>query len=196
MKLLIPPDADEAFFWSPTSAKNGAVLMSGLAALWARRHQRHEDDTSGWLREIGPCPHGQPGDRLWFRETWAPFDEPHETLNAQQAPAGMKAMYRAGGEFFVEPVRWRPSIHMPRWACRCVVELTDVRVERLLDITEAGAKAEGVAPNPEDPFEWTAARVFRWRWDVLYGEGASDSNPWVWALTYKLVPPALVRVKE
>ena len=78
-----------------------------------------------WLKH---CPYGAPGDVLWVRETWAPSD---------LAPV----LYRADGP--VRNGRWRPSIHMPRWASRLSLRIKSVRVERLQDITEADAIAEG-----------------------------------------------------
>lgn len=82
------------------------------------------------------CPHGQPGDRLWVREAFALADdyEVDRVLN----PGGV--FYRATHSPADDTSRWRPSIHMPRWASRLTLEVTDVRVERVQDISEKAQK--------------------------------------------------------
>ena len=88
--------------------------------------------------------------------------------------------------------RWRPSIHMPRWACRLTLEVVSVRVERLQDITEEDAKAEGMAvPVGQD---FVAARgLFAALWDKINGDrwpkrmASWEANPWVWRLVFKRV---------
>lgn len=111
------------------------------------------------------CPYGVPGDRLWVREAWSPMMNVHQGSYAYVPPAeptypphfvaadgGRRhVIHRAGKENYAwglqgEP-KWRPGIHMPRTACRLMLEVKAVRVERLHDITEADAKAEGVEPN-------------------------------------------------
>ena len=82
-------------------------------------------------------------------------------------------------------VRWKPSLHMPRWASRITLEITDVRVERVQEITEKEAKAEGVLPCDG----MTAVYWFSEAWDSLYakkGLGWND-NPWVWVITFRRV---------
>lgn len=87
------------------------------------------------------CPYGVPGDRLWVREAWS-FIGQQGIFDLNQAmPGNCKPIYRADGG---ESDRWWPSIHMPRWASRLTLQITDVRVERLNDISEADAMAEGV----------------------------------------------------
>lgn len=87
-----------------------------------------------------------------------------------------------------------PSIHMPRWASRLTLELTGVRVQRLNEISEADAIAEGsdarkLAEVLEGGFP-TAMTDFITRWEEIHGPGAWDANPWVWALTFKVLQPA------
>ena len=103
-------------------------------------------DPAEWIDRDGInfgvcCPYGVPGDRLWVRETFVEI-------------AG-RAWHRAGGNLHWngEPYtgRWTPSIHMPRWACRTVLEITDVRVERLQEITDADAVAEGFTASMMHP---------------------------------------------
>jgi len=102
---------------------------------------------------------------------------------------------RGKGFHVYEPARWRPSIHMPRWASRITLEIVSVRVERLNDISEADAKAEGV--NGEDEaiaagLEWfdKPRRAFRFLWQSINGAGSWDANPWVWVVEFKRVENA------
>lgn len=101
---------------------------------------------------------------------------------------------------FIE--KWRPSIHMPRWASRILLEITAVRVERLKDISEADAKAEGVeladgfqelwkgyAKNHHDLMH-SAAQSFASLWCSINGDGSWDANPWVWVIEFKRVEGA------
>lgn len=90
------------------------------------------------------CPYGVPGDRLWVREAWAPEQyDASATAIAELEASVRRPAYRA--DFRGEPAyKWRPSIHMPRKASRILLEVTDVRVERLQDISEADAIAEGI----------------------------------------------------
>ncbi|MDH0340651.1 hypothetical protein [Chromobacterium haemolyticum] len=125
------------------------------------------------------CPYGQPGDRLWVREA---FQIMHrgDDWDIPIYRADDIAGHINGG--------WRPSIHMPRAACRLVLEITDIRAERLQDITFADAQAEGWPPmvdgkpNPYDPITW-----FKLLWVELYGAGSWDANPYVWRISFKKV---------
>lgn len=144
-----------------------------------------------------PCPYGEPGDRLWVRETFSPYAVPGGMPSSiAQAtyvvfPDGGQ-MYRDG--FYVEPlakyapgaadhIKWRPSIHMPRWASRILLEVTDVRVQRLQEISEADARAEGVgSPITRDQKRPGFMRL----WDEINGARCPwDSNPWVWAVSFR-----------
>lgn len=132
------------------------------------------------------CPYGAPGDRLWVKETFMPM--PH--LNA-------KAFYRTtdglvGG-------KWKPSIFMPRALSRITLEITDVRVQRLNDISEADAKAEGVdEPIPLDDIsneEFYRSATFgpyqdayRALWNTINGSGSWALNPWVWVIEFTKIP--------
>lgn len=130
------------------------------------------------------CPYGQPGDRLWVRETWGVV-----------CGAGRRTVYRADGDpmqaFYPGesiPMKWTPSIHMPRWASRLTLEVVNVRVERLQAISEADARAEGfAADSPDAPFIVTARDAFRHKWLDLYGAESWNANPWVWVVKFKRV---------
>ena len=124
-----------------------------------------------------PLPYGQPGDRLWVRETFGHFE-----CNQHFKP-GCNVYYRADGNCLeLEP--WRPSIHMPRWASRITLEITSVRVERLQDISEADAIAEGVYTDPACP----AYDAYAQLWDEINGLGSWEANPWVWVIEFRRLP--------
>lgn len=123
------------------------------------------------------CPLGNPGDQLWVRETWNKH--------------GGLLTYRADHDWIEEmrkatvcPAKWVPSIHMPRWASRINLLITGVRVERLNDISEQDARAEGVSANEHSP----ARYVFGSLWQSIYGADNPKSwqaNPWVWVINFE-----------
>jgi len=136
------------------------------------------------------CPHGIVGDRLWVRETWMPETE-------QGIPTG-GTIYRASpnspepdGDV---PLRWRPSIFMPRWASRITLEITGIRVERLQEITGRDVLAEGVdngKSNPTMGVRWENMQrmAFEQVWNAInakrgYGWAV---NPWVWVIAFRRV---------
>jgi hypothetical protein len=132
---------------------------------------------STWLR----CPYGVPGDRLWVRETWA--YERDET----GCPDDTGILYRAtdpGWDDEETGLRWRPSIFMPRAASRILLEITDVRVERLQEISDADALAEGYDRSHAFPREWFALLCER-----IHGAGSWHANPWVWVVSFKRLQP-------
>jgi len=162
-----------------------------------------------------PCPYGAPGERLWVRETFAiggakgdppayradmSADDLAEEREVRRLAPGLSKEYRNA--------RWRPSIHMPRWASRITLEVTGVRVERLHEISYEDACAEGCAiPSLEVPAIETAtlpaasaeswdetSRRLRWPqrcyeqlWDSINGAESWAANPWVWVIEFKRV---------
>ena len=134
-------------------------------------------------------PHGKPGDRIWVRETWARYNidqDSHDMAYRATPPAD-----------WPEEGRWRPSIHMPRWANRITLEITCVRVERLNSISQEDAQAEGMEltgwrPTYSDPDSggevWTPYDNFAQLWESIYGEESWKANPWVWVIEFKVVP--------
>jgi hypothetical protein len=148
-------------------------------------------------------PYGKPGDLLWVRETWGavwPADEP---VPLRQCEIEYRADLPPGctdrpGEWPAdegngpEVPKWRPSIHMPRWASRITLRITDIRVERLQDITENDAKAEGCDPvvHPDGAVDCgTRKTTFAKLWNHINGPGAWDENPWVWVISFERVKP-------
>lgn len=143
----------------------------------------------GWeqsLVEHLKCPYGHPGDKLWVRETWAlvPRTAYARSEGVQQVlrPGDDHdaAVYRADWDRSA-PGRWRPSIHMPRWASRITLEIVGVRVERLQSISNEDATAEGVIFGC-DSRDWYAEL-----WDEINAKrGHSwESDPYVWVVEFK-----------
>lgn len=121
------------------------------------------------------CPYGEPGERLWVRETFAPAWCGDWVYAADYSKERLAEKDARGF--------WKPSIHMPRQASRLTLEVTAVRVERLQDISEADARAEGCpAQAPGLPRHWYAQL-----WDRINGAGAWDANPWVWVVEFHKV---------
>ena len=137
------------------------------------------------------CPYGQIGDQFWVRETWRKYDSDecpcYEYCNCP--PHGTYLYY---ADCLDDESKWKPSIHMPRSACRLVLEITKVRVERLQDITSADAKAEGFdySTHPsaiEMGYAIGAKTNFRVTWEQIYGQNEWNKNPWVWVLEFKVI---------
>nr|WP_315596125.1 hypothetical protein [uncultured Cupriavidus sp.] len=139
------------------------------------------------------CPYGQTGDRLWVRETWAqpaPLD-PGPTVYRADYPACVPAGFENIPP--ADSITWKPSIHMPRWACRIELEIAGVRIERLNDCSEADAIAEGIASelegwtdysNPSCQMCLDPVDSYRTLWDSINGAGAWAANPWVWVVEF------------
>ena len=142
------------------------------------------------------CPYGNVGDRLWVRETWAYLDlGPEDGGYVYRASENGRAWESTDDSF-----RWKPSIHMPRKACRLELEITDVRVERLHDISDADAIAEGIKPwkGEEGQFcnylghgyiSLPPKSSFESLWHSINGKERWDANPWVWVVSFKPVQP-------
>lgn len=155
------------------------------------------------------CPYGQPGDLLYVRETWAgpaacddlsPRQIGEQALDAGYIRPWAPIWYNADDAYnhatvlAWDPDVWggrgklRPSIHMPRWAARLWLRVIEVRVERVQDVTETAARAEGVATDAQLGESTHGAALAR-LWDRLYagrGLGWAD-DPWVWVVRYEVV---------
>jgi len=145
------------------------------------------------------CPYGQPGDRLWVRETWAPNDgsEGGYLYRADHSGAsGFHTVDLKTGVWTHSVSRWRPSIHMPRAVSRITLEITGVRVERLQAISEDDARAEGVevwaqgTMSPEGQRNYSAIGKFERLWSSINGNDSWQADPWVWVVEFKRLEAA------
>lgn len=157
------------------------------------------DSENAW-REI-ECPYGKAGNKLWVRETWAEIGDQlgWDAPNGKQ-PDGYGAIaYRADGEVrqhgvmlkepeswqWDKPTKWKPSIHMPRWASRITLEITGIRAERVQDISETDCEIElGVEPYSLGN---DAYPKFKELWQKINGKDSWNANPWVWAISFKKI---------
>lgn len=139
------------------------------------------------------CPLGSIGERIWVRETFRVHSRATDVATlvyrASVRNSWTEQTHRVPVSVCNKPAtpeKWTPSIHMPRWASRLLLEITDVRVERLNNISECDAKAEG------GPTECTLIGDkyfpgFRSLWKSIYGEESWAANPWVWVIKFKRV---------
>lgn len=181
----------------------------------------HDDeDVYGWYpqhpllgdkgRHLVRCPYGKPGDRLWVKETWWQVPEPSsrqlrdgaDTWPKPRGPQEQRLAYAADGDDPATVREWgwklKPSIFMPRWASRITLEITEVRVQRLQDISEEDAAAEGISTSVVDPSPRGIAPiypkqyvsnvdVFRDLWTMINGEGSWAANPWTWCVSFRRI---------
>ncbi|EDG8630622.1 hypothetical protein B9589_21735 [Salmonella enterica subsp. enterica serovar Newport] len=138
-----------------------------------------------------PCPFGQPGDRVWVRETFRVHSRATDVATlvyrASVRNSWTEQTHRVPVAVCNKPAtpeKWTPSIHMPRWASRITLEITGVRVERLNSITESDAEAEGVT---DTGFGDLLVDGYRYLWKSIYGEESWTANPWVWVIEFKRV---------
>lgn len=139
------------------------------------------------------CPYGKPGDRLWVKETWGQVGEGDPIIYR----ATCDTETRFATNWYDRGFKWTPSIHMPRRASRITLEITDIRVERLQDISEEDTLAEGVAIDKGHCYhvaghegKWahaTAKGCFETLWGSINGPGSWDANPWVWVIEFRKV---------
>lgn len=127
------------------------------------------------------CPHGKVGNVLWVRETWGKMTDSGEWFY----------IYRTAdswGDAPKEMVKWKPSIFMPKDACRIRLEITDIRVERLQDINEGDAIAEGIDKrNISGNWEHSPVQEFERLWAKINGQESWDENPFVWVIQFKRI---------
>ncbi|MBS8210739.1 hypothetical protein DM060_01900 [Klebsiella pneumoniae] len=162
----------------------------------SRRH-KHGSTTAHF------CPYGKPGDRIWVREAFRVHSRATDVATlvykASERNSWTEQTHRVPVAVCNKPAtpeKWTPSLHMPRWASRILLEITDVRVERLNAISQEDAQAEGMEltgwrPTYSDPDSggevMTPYDNFAELWSSIYGEDGWKSNPWVWVIEFKLV---------
>lgn len=193
------------------SAPNVRAILAGRKTMTRRVCKGQRELSNEHDFQLDRCPYGQPGDRLWVRETFLhePADYCWEaSVSIPSRPA--MTIYRADADpTGSDTAGWKSPIHMPRSLSRITLEIESVRVDRLQDISEADAMAEGVerifpAGHPADtgPNHYTAegpervslnqptaVGAFRALWALINGEGSWTANPWVWVLAFKRVTP-------
>lgn len=128
------------------------------------------------------CPYGEVEDRLWVRESFCPDWASHGPIYKADWGSAIDAGYPR------EP-RWKPSTHMPRWASRITLEVTDIRVERLQDITNNDAIEEGTPDLRTLENNWDMVRCYQELWGSINGSELWIANPWVWVVSFKRVKP-------
>ncbi|ELT5702613.1 TPA: hypothetical protein NPN40_001094 [Klebsiella pneumoniae] len=153
-----------------------------------------------------PCPFGAVGDRIWVREAFRVHSRATDVATlvykASERNSWTEQTRRVPVAVCNKPAtpeKWTPSLHMPRWASRILLEITDVRVERLNAISEEDATAEGVPPagsllpdypgtflTPKGDFA-TAKVAFQRLWESIYGEESWKANGWVWVISFKRI---------
>jgi hypothetical protein len=184
--------------YEPENNETGGVLPLGFA-----------DYNDRYWR----CPYGKPGDRLWVRETFMlesnfgledeegyqpPFKDGRPIKRGESPDWGKwwtQAHYAASDP---KPelckasdddrmAGWKPSIHMPRWASRITLEITGVRVERLQEISEDDAEAEGAGFEYCEILQCSGSYRGGYAnlWERINGDGTWDSNPWVWVVSFR-----------
>lgn len=210
-----------------TLQKGGHWWPSNVFKTMLHIEEEMQNGKGGWGGLVGDaCPFGKPGDRIWVRETYQGplFDYEHMEAYLEDSSKFEKpdfCVYRADGKPAPEfcdaddnlHCCWRPSIHMPRWASRILLEITDVRVERLNSISHEDAEREGIHIEVWD--QTVAARnyaaegeffqfwsedfphyvnmndlyraSFQSLWKSIYGEESWQANPWVWVIEFKRV---------
>lgn len=180
---------------------NGQMVQALLAGTKTQTRRRVKLTDSGRVKSVGSaknwhlddpdavhaCPYGPPGDLLWVRETFC---------DARLGAAG-RVLFSSDGD---TACRWKPSIHMPRELSRLSLRITEVRVQRLQEISEADAIAEGVERRGEffghetwrDYGDSAIAAMspqesYRSLWESINGPGSWEANPWVWAITFETI---------
>jgi hypothetical protein len=178
--VKLPPDCEQFTHLRP--AQGGEAPKNTFIAYWL---EHGKEECGGTFFS---CPYGKPGDLLWVRETWAARHE-YDHCRPIDIHAGTPIWHKSdecGGRF--QSIggfgKWRPSIFMPRWASRILLEITAVRVERLQNISDNDARAEGYDRSHAFPREW-----FAQLWEHINGAGSWEANPWVWVVEFRRVQP-------
>lgn len=181
-----------------------SYILPPVTGLWFGNEFHWPTCNAQYPQQIYKCPYGQPGDRLWVRETWGIFQEDWSDLGwepegivHQEIPKNKNGLIndRNTKQYLVykstfgsdENDFWRPSIHMPRWASRITLEITNIRVERVQEISEDDAIAEGLFCYHEN-YE-CALDNYPKLWDSINSKRGYgwDTNPYVWVIEFRKV---------
>lgn len=196
--VKLPENAREVKYWTTPTGRSQPGWADPGVNYWT-------PDPSGETssNHIDPCPYGQPGDRLWVRESfnWSTNElllpgEPHQHCPERAVYAAQNVVWRADGSR-THPdygkALWLPSIHMPRWASRILLEITNVRVERVQEIGISDCLAEGIPDTSSDYhaglYNRTTVENFIHLWDSINASRGYgwDVNPWVWVIEFRRI---------
>ena len=213
--VKLPENAKHVQYWAPPSGRSEAGWAEPGVNYWTPDADGENDSN-----HLDRCPYGQPGDRLWVRETWgyrgsrwhgsepdvlrieieyqtdgSRIEHVRPAGNYEGIPKQRKQKPDESHEDYYHDYltsyfrQFRPSIHMPRWASRILLEITGVRVERLQDISTEDIIAEGLSTTLR---EHDAEMDLRDQWRALWEStgGDWDSNPWIWVIEFKRVEKA------
>lgn len=202
----------------PAEATSAGVISSSTKShgdWWWMSGDPQDSDTWIPVGDEFRCPYGVPGDTLWVREHWASLIG-YDDYAPRDITPGSPIWFQADHERELESMppevgKWRVGMFLPRWASRLTLTITEVRVERLQEISEADAIAEGVGPNwigdlagwsaeahgyydYSKPVGWdgegavllTARESYATLWESINGPGSWDANVWVWVLTFRV----------
>lgn len=171
------------------------------------KENKWQAECEGWdgyhLKEV-KCPYGQVGDVLWVRESFQVFDTLDRIISLKDFKENGVRIYsfkqqepERVAKYGGETEKWKPSIHMPKSIARIWLEITDIKVERLQDISEDDAEAEGIELvehncfknyNEKDPFQFLEDPIgsFQSLWQSINGTENWNANPWVWVVSFKV----------
>ena len=185
-RVVKPQPADVALLprrWSDAMRRRDSPDMYGNDGLTLEAVPM-ADGSWGQCR----CPYGQPGDRLWVREAWSRDEEDGALFYRADVGTGNEADdWQRNIDDGASGYRWKPSIHMPRWASRILLDVTAVRVERLQDISDEDSLAEGIYPTSTGLYPGSPRAAYQKLWEQINGPGAWDANPWVWVVEFRRV---------
>lgn len=200
-----PPAEDYQLSWLINTTDSDKKNLQGKAH-WINMKGKQNKESDIFF----DCPYGKIGERLWVRETFCVVDdtqfEGDKWIDYRATPRYLGS-HPAGWDNDPEnpeALTWKPSIHMPRWASRILLEITNVRVEQLQDISEEDAIAEGIEPHfagwkPYRTFFYEADGItpsnyfedprhsYMQLWESINGQGSWDLNPWVWVVEFKRI---------
>jgi hypothetical protein len=165
----------------PRDPSDALIKVGGRGAVYDPLFPHHA------VLMLEQCPYGRAKDRLYVKETFCAHPDHADALTMPEYEGGHNPahlLYRSDARngmidgYDVDRLKWRPSIFMPRWASRITLEVTDVMIERLDEITDVGARAEGVASLGD----------YVQLWDKINGKRAPwASNPWVWVVEFRVI---------
>jgi len=160
---------------------------------WVLYPKQHPTVYADLINAFKYCPYGQPGDVLWVKETYSVLEPEHIISGRMKDRFVFKADMKTKESEEIRqelikcgyPYKWKSSRFMPKEACRIKLLIEDIRVERLQDISEEDAMAEGVIATPY--FSWETGYIDSYHelWESINGKGSWDANPFVWVIKFK-----------